>query len=265
MRGQYIIPKNSLPAKDDMDGWHDINTIRERSQIMTKAIELFGQDQTLKEYLEGHFNIQDNHKRKRLNEIFTIAVQELCCKPPYFIPHMTMTIDGRYYSPALSLYLLKKRGTGPGTLWYDFKNILEIDSKHVLFSTHAIERIMTRLDLVKIKYTKNILTMALFSLMKLGPIATAKGEPLLQLYNEPLYGNTEPFGYCPISHDKDIIVATTFLLPGMSGTPEGVALRMIGEYPAINNINDLEENKEAFEKVGMTTFVDEKKDDSQKT
>jgi hypothetical protein len=247
-----------------MDGWHDINAIRDRAKIMTKAIELFDTDVTLKEYLDGHLNIHDNQKRKKLNEIFSIAAQELCCKPPYFIPHMTMIADGRYYAPALSLYLLKKKGTGPGTLWYDLENILEIDSKHVLFSTHAIERIIARLDLVKNKYTKNTLSILLFSRMKLGPMAAARGEPLLQLYNEPLYGDTEPFGYCPISYNKDIIVATTYLLPGMSGTPEGVVLRMAGEYPAINNINDLEENKEKFEKAGLPTFISEK-DDSQKT
>lgn len=232
-----------LPHKNNRVGWHRQNILTIKS-ILKKAYAKYPHDSALRTLLLNH--PVPEYRVHHVNSILTEVAREISCYPPYFIPRVEMTDAG------ISVFKIEmdKIATPHGAAWFyscGMSNVVSYDRKiyRLAFSTHAIDRFLERIVVVDpMKVVDDVYAMFY-------------GLATLKIYDKliPLtLDNINPIGYMPFEIQKNFIIGTTILIPGMRETPEYYVLKKVGyEFEKINTVNDLDipEIKDVFIKCGL--------------
>lgn len=234
IRNNFIKVSTNLPDRNDREGWMDYNTIT-KDTIIQSAQKLYPRDKILNKFLRGNLH------RKDLPYIETLlghAAQKMA-NPPYFTP--IIVLESKQNIPYLRIipHKLKKHSTEHGTAWTIPKNDKSVDIVfhknryfQIAYSTHAMDRLYERIDLAIDKKLKD--TYAIILLNKITYGKQISGLIPLHIKNTQL-----PFGYCPYTINENLIIATSFLLPCMNGTPEYNKLKRHGHTLHIEKMSDL--------------------------
>lgn len=206
-----LMKYKDLPDRNDMKGWH-IHNIMTLKNIYKKALELFPNESILLKWTKPDFISCDEEK---LSDLLTQASIAIYCDPPRYIPYVRA--NGANIS--LHHFTLKKVNTPNGVIWFDdsiSSKIVKIGKKiyRLTYASHALDRIMERLELSNVKYSDIKKVMILMMDLR-----------VLNLYDQfMVFGFDKhdklPFGYAPFQLHNNFAIATTFLLPGMKDTPE---------------------------------------------
>ena len=193
-----------LPERNDRNGWMTHNELSEKA-VLKKAFSMYPNEPLLKRMFVGQFNDRDT---LRISLLLSRAAQSIYCDSPKEIPYWI--ISGHPTSPnyfsGLTSVKLKKIATPDGSAWGHPATLLE-NGMQVMFSSHALERMKQRLEMSNIPEQP-------FWCMFLA----CKTSPYPGMFS--IVGGEWTIGYCPYSVFNSHAIASTFLLPGMKGTPE---------------------------------------------
>ena len=250
LNGQLLIrDKDSLPNRNDRDGWYRLNAIRDWKAICNTAEKLFPGDKALKQYLYSDIGLKERDKYHHLSQILTIAAQEHCAQPPYFIPFITITPTTENYHIQVDRSELTKKSSKCGDIWAVEKHkhvIIDGKEHEFFFSSHAIEQLFNRVKTGKGTANDKCIHNYLFVATIHGMIienSTKEGMVALVNKNKKmtfLLGINKPFGYCPYIEENGVLIAKTFLLPAMHSTPEHDILGKRIEITDITTLHDLQ-------------------------
>lgn len=209
MRCGYL----ELPNRDDRLGWARHNQL-ELKKVILAALKQNPDNKALRRFL---FKPLDTRKDDcgDLQIVFTKAAQSISCDPPFFVPYVDcMMNEGNLYAEQRNISF-KKHSTSYGAVWTP--GLIEYVVYHhkkayqLAFSTHAMERFVERFGFEK-KYEDMKLFRYIVRYME--PTDLIGGLVPMRLIGSSI------FGYMPFETHEKMIVGTTFLLPGMRGTPE---------------------------------------------
>ena len=227
--------------------------------IMLKALQTAKSDKqatkilTRLAYASNRITKKDIRLTQRL---LTEAAREICCDPPYFIPSYAIKrAETGGAVCLLRLHSLKKLITPVGSAWY-VRGRTEVAFQNkrypFLFSSHAVDRLTQRIDMCNKQlgryYALTLLTNVWRTLYYEDAFTwrETNGEDRTVVSvccSLPLpFGliTSRPgvkLGYCPVdkitTERGDILMAKTFLIPTMRGTPEATKLKELG-HEALN-------------------------------
>lgn len=197
------------PERNDRDGWSvylDLN----KEKVIKRTFALNKGNSMLRRFFLGQGREKENVE---LSLLFTRAAQTFHCNPPYLVPFYMICGNFRNgYQAMLNWFKLEKKTTPYGTAWsFSHKPEKEIGELSAAFSTHAVDRIMERLEIPKKvpEYASWMTLMFKFkpsSYPKMFDVMSSNGKKLI--------------GHCPYDVYEGQAIANTFLFPGMTGTPE---------------------------------------------
>jgi hypothetical protein len=217
-----------IPDRNDQLGWSRFNKL-EPSLIIRKAFKTHPTDKTLKMFLSEPTRLS-KADTLYIADMLTEAVQAIQCNSPWYVPLVRLVRETGGFSLYTFAFELKKKSTPNGAAWYVVKfnssqDIIAVKERYyqLTFSTHAIERINERF----ISKNNPMAAVVLFNNI----------EPLSPIYSGtdrliPLTSATDPTrricGYCPFIIHDNMVIAKSFLIPTMDGTPERNTLLTYG-------------------------------------
>lgn len=199
-----ITHQRPVPARNDRDGWQFHNDLNEKA-VVQKAMTMFSSSALLKRFFVGRFKPRESGM---VSFMLSRAAQAIHSDAPRKVPYWIVIghpFDAGYFS-ALCNFALLKTSTPEGAAW-NFP-AQKLDNMPVFFSTHALDRMHERLQM-----SRSIPEQSIWPLF-----LPCKQSPYPRMFS--LMFSKWPIGYCPYVVEDDKVIASTFLLPGMKGTPE---------------------------------------------
>jgi hypothetical protein len=200
------------PARNDRSGWNFYNDLDEGA-VVRKAMAMYPKSPVLRRFFRGATSPKEAGE---VGLMLSRAAQAISCDAPRRVPFWIMhghPCSDEYLSAIVS-FDLKKVVTQDGSAWAFPGKTTERGP--VYFSTHALDRMRERLCIRAPEQFVNVLG--------LDYGFTPDGALVMSMTLDS--GKFVPIGYCPLVGGEPLI-ASTFLLPGMKGTPEA------GEFSAI--------------------------------
>lgn len=263
-RGQPAIL--SVPARHDQDGWYRLNAIRDFSGLYRKALEMFPEDEVLKRYFAGTLNPRTDKKSyKYLSFLLTAVSQNTHGDPPFFFPYFDVIPNRMGAEEKASSFSFRKT-FGDGYTSPKFGKTLTMDGKKYdfAFSSHLLKRLFERVagepktGTIFEQVFKGSDFCEVFIGLELERTAT---DNLAAVVNHSpkvtkIVGINKPFGYIPYEILGDRMMGKTFLLIGMSGTPEK---ELVGNIP-VSNIQCIHDRHDQMVNLGINPFTVEAKE-----
>ena len=253
-----VVLARGVPERNDREGWQHFNAL-ELSAILKKAMSMFAGDKLLIRFLS---RVDDVSKFdfEEISMMLTKAAQAIECNPPFYIPYVRAIRVSHGTDIGRSAFRMEKIHTPYGATWtwcgFDKQpKCIYVGQRLYLYtmSTHAVERLYERV----LKVLGNLLeVVGIMHYLEPKNAVMVNGEWLIPLVINWKGVMESLIGYVPFMYEKHMVMAKSFLLPTMEGTPERVMLNLKGHSDFnINSIQELLKNEEFLKKEGIMRSV----------
>jgi len=267
-----VVLSRGMPERNDREGWQHFNAL-ELSAILRKALSLFAGDKLLIRFLSKVDEV-NKHDFEEISMMLTKAAQAIECNPPFYIPYVRAIRTLRGADIGRTAFRMEKIHTPYGAAW-TWEDIdkqpqyIYVGKRLYLFtmSTHAVERLYERVLKILGSPLEVVGIMRFLSPKDAIQVNEEWLVPLVITYK----GMLETLvGYVPFVFEEHMIMAKSFLLPTMEGTPERIMLNLKGHSDfSINSMQELLKNAAFLRKEGIMRsvleFYDEREPESPAT